>query len=107
MLEAARVFGTLPTFPREVPGRVDDYYRRLYGRVWDNPRLPTWVGELYLEYHRGTYTGQSRNKQANRASELLYREAKWLNAWSAMLGGPNHRAGLNEGWRLILLNQFH
>ena len=54
-------------------------------RVWNDPRLPMWSGELYLEYHRGTYTSQSRTKQANRASELLYREAEWLNAWATAL----------------------
>jgi alpha-mannosidase len=107
MLEAARVFAGLLAFPGVAPGRVDEYFRRLYARVWDDPRLPAWVGELYLEYHRGTYTGQARNKQANRASELLYREAEWLNAWATTLGGPNRQARLNEGWQLILLNQFH
>jgi alpha-mannosidase len=107
MLEAARVFGGLPGFPRVEQGRVDDYFERLYSRVWDDPRLPTWAGELYLEYHRGTYTSQAHIKQANRAAELLYREAEWLNAWAATLGAPNRQGSLNDGWRLILLNQFH
>ena len=30
--------------------------------------LPEWVGELYLEYHRGTYTSQANNKKFNRKS---------------------------------------
>jgi len=107
MLEAARVFESLPDFPKVVPGRVDDFFDRLYSRVWDDPRLPTWVGELYLEYHRGTYTSQARTKQSNRASELLYREAEWLNAWACTLGATNQQPHLNDGWRLILLNQFH
>ncbi|MEO8286085.1 MAG: alpha-mannosidase [Chloroflexota bacterium] len=107
MLETARLFEDLPGFPQIVPGRVDDYFKSLYERVWDNPDLPTWVGELYLELHRGTYTSQARNKQANRASELLYREAEWLNAWASTLGAANRQPDLNEGWKLILLNQFH
>ena len=32
------------------------YFEELEARVKDNKRLPTWVGELYFEYHRGTYT---------------------------------------------------
>ena len=40
--------------------------------------LPTWNGELYLEYHRGTYTTQSRNKRANRKSEFLLHDAEFL-----------------------------
>jgi alpha-mannosidase len=65
------------------------------------------VGELYLEYHRGTYTSQSRIKQANRANELLYREAEWLNAWATTLGARSDQERLDAGWRIILLNQFH
>jgi alpha-mannosidase len=107
MLEAARVFADLPGFPRVQPGRVDGFFQRLYERVWDDPGLPTWVGELYLEYHRGTYTSQARTKQANRQAELRYREAEWLNAWAASLGAPNRQAELDAGWRTILLNQFH
>lgn len=107
MLEAAQVLRQLPGLPQLQLGRIDDFFRRLYARVWDDPRLPSWVGELYLEYHRGTYTSQARTKQANRAAELLYREAEWLNAWAHSLGAPNQQEQLNAGWRLILLNQFH
>jgi alpha-mannosidase len=107
MLEAAHVLDNLPGFPRVKLGRVDQFFQRLYERVWDDPRLPTWVGELYLEYHRGTYTSQGRTKQANRAAELLYREAEWLNAWAVALGGENRQAQLDVGWRTLLLNQFH
>jgi len=107
MLEAAQVFGDLPGFPQVRLGRVDQFFERLYERVWDDPNLPIWVGELYLEYHRGTYTSQSRTKQANRAAELRYREAEWLNAWAYTLGASNQQARLDAGWQLILLNQFH
>jgi len=107
MLEAAGVLDNLPGFPRIRLGRVEQFFERLYERVWNSPHLPTWVGELYLEYHRGTYTGQARTKQANRAAELLYREAEWLNAWAVTLGAENRQAQLDAGWRTILLNQFH
>jgi alpha-mannosidase len=107
MLEAARVLGDLPGFPQVQPGRVDGFFERLYERVWDDPGLPTWVGELYLEYHRGTYTSQARTKQANRQAELRYREAEWLNAWAVSYGAPNCQHELESGWRTILLNQFH
>ncbi len=107
MLEAAKVMRDLPGFPQVKQGRAEQYFDRLYERVWNDPRLPTWVGELYLEYHRGTYTSQGRTKQANRAAELLYREAEWLNAWARTLGASNRQDRLDDGWRLILLNQFH
>jgi alpha-mannosidase len=107
MLELAAVMNDLPGFPRVQLGRVDEFFERLYQRTFTNPLTPTWVGELYLEYHRGTYTSQSRTKQNNRAAELLYREAEWLNAWAVALGSANRQEQLNEGWRTVLLNQFH
>ncbi|MFN8505427.1 alpha-mannosidase [Kouleothrix sp.] len=107
MLEAARVLASVPNFPQVRPGRVDAFFARLYERVWDDPRLPTWVGELYLEFHRGTYTSQARVKQANRANELRLREAEWLNAWAVSLGAADRQPDLDAAWRLILLNQFH
>ncbi len=47
---------------------------------------PVWSGELYLEFHRGTYTSQARTKRGNRRSEHLLREAGD--------GGRPHRCGL-------------
>ena len=42
---------------------------------------PEWSGELYLEFHRGTYTSQARTKRGNRRSEHLLREAElWATA---------------------------
>ena len=41
-------------------------------RVSGNKRLPVWEGELYFEYHRGTYTSMARNKRANRKAELAH-----------------------------------
>ncbi|HEX5690345.1 MAG TPA: alpha-mannosidase, partial [Roseiflexaceae bacterium] len=107
MLEAARAFADLPGFPRVRPGRVDQFFKQLYERVWNDPRLPTWSGELYLEYHRGTYTSQARTKANNRAAELRYREAEWLNAWAVVQGAHDRQGELDEGWKLIMLNQFH
>ncbi len=106
-LERIPIMADLPGFPTVHMGRVTEYFAALYERVWDHPSLPTWVGELYLEFHRGTYTSQARIKQANRRAELFYRETELLNAWASMYGMPSRQALLNEGWRRILLNQFH
>jgi alpha-mannosidase len=106
-VERLQIMADLPDFPQVRAGRAEDYFTDLYQRVWENPRLPTWVGELYLEYHRGTYTSQARIKQANRRAELFYRDVEVLNAWASLYGMPSRQEQLNEGWRLILLNQFH
>ncbi len=106
-LERMQALADLPGFPQVQSGRADAFFSELYARVWEHPHLPTWVGELYLEYHRGTYTSQARNKQANRRAELFYRETELLNAWASLYAMPSRQEQLNEGWRLILLNQFH
>lgn len=67
-----------------------------------------WVGELYLELHRGTYTSQARTKQGNRRSEHLLREAELWAATAAVRTGASYPAeALQRLWRLVLLQQFH
>lgn len=106
-LERVQLMADLPGFPAVSMGSVAEYFADLYERVWKQPRLPTWVGELYLELHRGTFTSQARSKQSNRQAEFLYREAELLNGWASLYGMSSRQTLLNEGWRRILLNQFH
>lgn len=67
-----------------------------------------YVGELYFQAHRGTYTSQARTKKGNRKCELALRDAEM---WSAFAGAtrsfdiPVER--FNVAWRELLLNQFH
>lgn len=69
--------------------------------------LCTWVGELYFEMHRGTYTSQAENKRANRETEFLLRDAEWLSCF-AYDGFKDYPAQeLDRLWKLVLLNQFH
>lgn len=72
------------------------------------PAPPRWVGELYLEFHRGTYTSQANTKQGNRRSEHLLREAELWAATAAVRTGFDYPAAeLEEVWHLVLLQQFH
>lgn len=70
-------------------------------------RTPKWVGELYLEYHRGTYTSIAKIKKNNRRSEFLLGNAEALSATDLHLGGSYDADGLNRMWRKVLHNQFH
>ena len=40
-------------------------------------------GELYLEYHRGTYTSMARNKRGNRKTELGLMDLELLSVLAA------------------------
>ncbi|MDB5541755.1 MAG: alpha-mannosidase, partial [Devosia sp.] len=73
----------------------------------DAKRFPTWNGELYLEYHRGTLTTVAKNKANNRRAERLLRELEFLSAMAMRAGAPYPVDKLNEFWELVLINQFH
>ena len=82
------------------------YFEELDKRVSGNRRLPTWEGELYFEYHRGTLTSMARNKRSNRKSELAMMDLELLSVLAApQLDYP--QAELDKLWRVILINQFH
>jgi alpha-mannosidase len=67
-----------------------------------------WSGELYLEFHRGTYTSQARTKRGNRKSESLLREAELWAATAAIRTGSQYPYDkLEEAWHTVLLQQFH
>ena len=84
------------------------FFDDLKEKVKDNPRLPKWSGELYLEFHRGTLTSQARNKRYNRKTELLMHDCETLNAMAHVLSDGQYPAEeLLADWKLILLNQFH
>jgi alpha-mannosidase len=94
-----------PHYPEIALGkRAADYFREAKNRSKD---LQTWVGELYLELHRGTYTSQAANKRANRECEFLLRDAEWLSAFCPGYPAKYPGAELERAWKLVLLNQFH
>ncbi|WP_128683534.1 alpha-mannosidase [Actinomyces qiguomingii] len=75
------------------------------------PNAPVWVGELYLEKHRGTLTSQAAIKRGNREAEAALREAEtWCTtAWvRGLLADDAYPAALlHRLWRTTLLCQFH
>ena len=90
---------------RQVASRT--FFEELEARVKDSKRLPSWVGELYFEYHRGTYTSMGRNKRANRKSEYAMMELELMSVLAEKLGVAYPTEDLNQMWENILLNQFH
>lgn len=111
MLEYAERSVQLPGLPSCRFGTAHDFFRRVEEA---GSSLPKWTGDMYLELHRGTYTTHGRNKRFNRKAEVLYREAEIWNALSALAGGEDQALAaerrqeeLDNGWRILLLNQFH
>jgi alpha-mannosidase len=72
------------------------------------PEAPVWVGELYLELHRGTFTSQVATKQGNRRGEHLLFEAELWSATAAARGLVEYPYDeLDAIWKQHLLLQFH
>ncbi|MEC6746956.1 alpha-mannosidase [Marinilactibacillus sp. XAAS-LB27] len=101
---------TIPTLPKVETGTAKEYFNTLKETIDSaSPNeVSTWDGELYLEYHRGTYTSQGRVKKDNRKLELDYRDSELIASTLEMNQNIEYPAGiLDEGWKLILKNQFH
>jgi alpha-mannosidase len=111
MLECARRLDKIPGLPNVKMSTAGEYFRKLHDTVEHTKEyVHTWDGELYLEYHRGTYTSQAYNKRMNRKMELLYRRAEWLTVLEALQSGNMADAKqeeLTKGWKHILTDQFH
>ncbi|MBR6766350.1 MAG: alpha-mannosidase [Clostridia bacterium] len=108
MLKMRRAMEDLPGLPNVKPSRVGDFFRRLHEKLDRTDRyIPVWDGELYLEYHRGTYTSQAWNKMMNRRMEFALAECEWLSQMASRKGVPYDKETLDACWQTILRNQIH
>ncbi len=105
MLENLRRVRDLQGLPRTEIRSIDAFFDRLEADYQDRTRV---VGELYLEYHRGTYTSQAFIKRGNRAGEFLLHDIELLGAAAHRLAGAAYpHAGLDSLWQRLLTLQFH
>lgn len=103
MLESLTRLDKVPMMPEVEIGTVKQYFEEL-----DKDKdYPVWAGELYFEKHRGTYTTAANNKKNNRKSEFLFRNAEIMSVFQYVDNGQYQGAELKDGWKKILLNQFH
>ncbi|MFL6163729.1 MAG: alpha-mannosidase [Jatrophihabitantaceae bacterium] len=105
MIETARRKANLEGSPSVRLGTPTSFFERAAAEL---PDAAVWSGELYLEFHRGTYTSQARTKLGNRRSEHLLREAELWAATAAVRTGAEYpSAQLRAAWETTLLQQFH
>src|SRR5215210_468985 len=102
MLENFARLRNFPAMPRLRMAHVDPFFAAL-----SEDALPRWVGELYLELHRGTLTSQARVKKLNREAEHRLQEAEAFATLAAQRGAAYPREELERLWKTVLLNQFH
>lgn len=100
MIDRGRLSHLLPTVPQVQFGSVTQFFDSAESEY--ALTAPVWVGEMYLEKHRGTYSSQIQTKQGNRRCERLLHE---LELWSAFRRAP--QPALPELWQRVLTQQFH
>lgn len=105
MIASAHRFADLDGVPRVTMRGPEEFFADARAEY---PDAPAWSGEMYLEFHRGTYTSQHRTKAGNRRSEHLLREAELWAATAAVRDGAEYPyEDLERQWHTVLLNQFH
>jgi alpha-mannosidase len=106
MIDRIEHLKTLDIYPKVVYGTTKQYLNWLESQ--DLSDVPVWDDELYLEYHRGTYTTQAKMKKYNRLSEITLTNAEKFSSISHLLYNGKYRSGdLEEAWQGAMLNQFH
>lgn len=107
MLENIDVMKHFPALPQVKQSSVKEFFESIEP-LTDSKMMPIWNGELYLEYHRGTYTTQARNKLANRKSEFLLHDTEFIAAYASLITNYQYPiTDFTNAWRTVCLNQFH
>lgn len=98
-------------FPQvEMGTTVHDFYQDLRKDTDNGSKLPSWRGELYLEYHRGTYTTQAKVKNFMRSVEHMIKNVELFATYASILNKKAFKyplAEIESIWSDICLCQFH
>lgn len=103
-MERVRRMKNLEGAPRVEYTTVSKFMKTI--EATDRP-WPVWVGELYLELHRGTLTSMAAIKRGNRKTELQLRDAEITNTAAALAGATYPKDRFETVWKKLLINQFH
>ena len=105
MLEQLNRMQDVDGLPQVNQRTPNDFFQRLEADIKD-PII--WRGELYFEYHRGTYTTQASTKRDNRRSEELLHDVEFLSAITYVTKDFSYPSeNLAKLWKIVLTNQFH
>lgn len=111
MIRQIEMVEKMPGIPYVRKQSVTEYFRSLNETLKENPMegyLPVWDGELYLEFHRGTYTSQAYNKRMNRRMDYALRDTEIRSVLSRVFGSvPYDSQRILRAWKIVLCQQFH
>ncbi|MBO5453247.1 MAG: alpha-mannosidase [Clostridia bacterium] len=113
MLERQRRFAKgIPGIPKTKMNTLDNYLNKSkenFDKACEKyGRTPRWSGELYLQYHRGTYTSVAKTKKANRECEFILAKTEALSVFDMLFNNSAYpKDDFDVMWKQMLLNQFH
>ncbi|KAI6019052.1 glycoside hydrolase family 38 protein [Pisolithus microcarpus] len=117
MLENLRRIRAVTNNHRELPpvsmgGTVEQFFEDIERDSKGGRSLPVWRGELYLEFHRGTYTSHGSIKKGNRKCEILLRDVERVATLATIYQPASSdyvypKKSIDDCWEKVLLNQFH
>ncbi len=103
MIEQIDIYNKLPGVPKLSHTNLSSAAQALHQHV-DFENISKWDGELYLEYHRGTFTTQGLIKKYNKILEV---ELKKLEQLIVCSNNQQYIPKLKTIWQEMLLYQFH
>lgn len=104
MLEMVDKLDKIPGNPKVTTGQAGEFFEKLQ-QLKKTKDLNTWDGELYLEFHRGTYTSQAKTKRFNRKLEYALRNSEILSIIKGIDSYP--KDFFETQWKEVLTRQFH
>ncbi|CAK7893939.1 alpha-mannosidase [[Candida] anglica] len=100
--------GLMPTLQLGVT--VEDFFDDVLAKSKQGSSLPSWVGEIYLEFHRGTYTTQADIKKYMRKGEIKLHDLEWIATLLSLQEKFDYKypkKELQALWEDLCLCQFH
>lgn len=112
--ESKRLSYGIPGVPKVKLSGLKEYLQVLDKNL-QNKKLNTWYGDLYLEYHRGTFSQLQRIKRITVYVSIKISRQSGLHSLLWWMNKKNENANknaypketLDKAWKLLLLNQFH
>lgn len=103
MLESARRMADLEGLPRSHYGTLAGFFEETARQAEGN----RWVGELYLSWHRGTYTTQRETKALSAKLERLIHDVELLLAMNRPGVTKLYGKAVADAWDALQFCQFH
>ena len=109
MIQKISAMQKVPFAPEVTYCHPGPFFHSLEEKAEAEKGLPVWEDELYLEYHRGTYTSQAFVKRENRRLESRFRNLEYLQVLDCTSRKKSYQEmeDLEPFWKVLLKNQFH